>query len=174
MFTSKGFIVIVGVCLVAIAVSAATKSRETESPNQQPPIPQSSPIQTNPSVARNLSLQPEASILSRKLGKRFSGGRNLSVIDGVLTACGQSQTVRILRRQSTEGEEIEIVLADGRTLTWRQTDGVSAAGAQPALSDRLLIERLVFDSPDQFVLAQLRGASYYTVARSVRPADVGD
>ena len=29
------------------------------------------------------------------------------------------------------------------------------------------------DSPDQFVLAQLRGASYYVVARSVRPKEVG-
>ena len=36
----------------------------------------------------------------------------------------------------------------------------------------MLIERLVLDSPDQFVLAQLRGASYYTVSHNVR-ADVG-
>ena len=32
----------------------------------------------------------------------------------------------------------------------------------------MLVERLVLDSPDQFVLAQLRGAGYYTVARNVR------
>jgi hypothetical protein len=37
-----------------------------------------------------------------------------------------------------------------------------------------LIERLVFDSPDQFVLAQLRGARYFTVSRGVRPAEAGD
>ena len=42
------------------------------------------------------------------------------------------------------------------------------------MGNRELIERLVFDSPDQFVLMQLRGASYYTVARSVRPADATD
>jgi hypothetical protein len=36
---------------------------------------------------------------------------------------------------------------------------------------RSLIERIVFDSPDQFVLAQLRGASYYTIGRNVRPAE---
>ena len=31
-----------------------------------------------------------------------------------------------------------------------------------------LIERVALDNPDQFVLAQLRGASYYTIARDVR------
>src|SRR5262249_26955654 len=36
-------------------------------------------------------------------------------------------------------------------------------------NDRDLVERLVLDSPDQFVLAQLRGNSYYTVARNARP-----
>ena len=30
------------------------------------------------------------------------------------------------------------------------------------------------DPPDQFVLAQLRGSSYYTVARNVRPAGATD
>jgi hypothetical protein len=38
----------------------------------------------------------------------------------------------------------------------------------------LLVERLTLDSPDQFVLAQLRGASYFTIARNVRPADAVD
>ena len=37
-----------------------------------------------------------------------------------------------------------------------------------------MIERLALDSPDQFVLAQLRGASYYTIARDVVPGGVGD
>ena len=37
-----------------------------------------------------------------------------------------------------------------------------------------MIERLALDNPDQFVLAQLRGAAYYTAARAVRPAGVGD
>jgi hypothetical protein len=40
--------------------------------------------------------------------------------------------------------------------------------------DRQLLERVVFDSADQFVLAQLRGASYYTIARNVRPDEVGE
>jgi hypothetical protein len=46
--------------------------------------------------------------------------------------------------------------------------------ARPDEINRVLIERLVFDSPDQFVLAQLRGASYYTVARNVRPPEASD
>ena len=34
--------------------------------------------------------------------------------------------------------------------------------------ERNSVEQLIFDSPDQFILAQLRGAAYYTVARNVR------
>src|SRR5258708_32782258 len=48
------------------------------------------------------------------------------------------------------------------------SSGKSAAG-----TERSLIERLALDSPDQFVLAQLRGASYYTVARNVMPTSAG-
>src|SRR5258708_487475 len=48
------------------------------------------------------------------------------------------------------------------------SSGKSAAG-----TERSLIERLALDSPDQFVLAQLRGASYYTVARDVMPTSAG-
>lgn len=36
------------------------------------------------------------------------------------------------------------------------------------------MERLTLDSPDQFVLAQLRGASYFTIARNVRPTEAND
>jgi hypothetical protein len=36
------------------------------------------------------------------------------------------------------------------------------------------MERLVFDSPDQFVLAQLRGASYFVMGRNVRPDNAGE
>jgi hypothetical protein len=49
-----------------------------------------------------------------------------------------------------------------------RSNDISAIG-----SLRELIERLALDSPDQFVLAQLRGASYHTVARDVRPAEAG-
>ena len=36
------------------------------------------------------------------------------------------------------------------------------------------MERLIYDSPDYFVLAQLTGASYYTVVRNLRPDDAPD
>jgi hypothetical protein len=41
-------------------------------------------------------------------------------------------------------------------------------------AERELIERLVADSPDQFVLAQLRGASYSTIASNVRAGNSSD
>lgn len=41
-------------------------------------------------------------------------------------------------------------------------------------SERALIERILLDSADEFVLAQLRGASYLTVAKNLRPDDAGE
>jgi hypothetical protein len=79
-----------------------------------------------------------------------------------------------MRKQTDDGEQVEIALPGSRgSLTWDAAQGALASGER-AGSDRDLIERLVLDSPDQFVLAQLRGASYYTVARNVRPAEAGD
>jgi len=119
---------------------------------------------------RNLSLQPEALIMSRRLGSRFAADkREKSVLIGTLTIGADRRTVQISRTQKDDGEQIEIKLAgSGPPLTWDASQGVMSAGARANQSDRELIERLVFDSPDQFVLAQLRGASYYTVARNVR------
>jgi hypothetical protein len=37
--------------------------------------------------------------------------------------------------------------------------------------ERSLIERVTLDSPDQFIQAQLRMASYYTIARNVMPPE---
>jgi hypothetical protein len=59
-------------------------------------------------------------------------------------------------------------------LSWDAQQGALENDQQATGSKRELIERLVFDGPDQFVLMQLRGASYYTVARSVRPVDAAD
>jgi hypothetical protein len=80
--------------------------------------------------------------------------------------------VSITRQQAPTGETVEVVLRD-RRLSWNEREGTKSSAA---LSDveRLLVERLTLDSPDQFVLAQLRGASYFTVARYVRPADAVD
>jgi hypothetical protein len=117
---------------------------------------------------RNLSLQPEAFNLSRRLGKRFSHGkRTQSVLAGMLTVGAERQVARITRRQTEDSEHVEINLAGSRSpLTWE--------AGEIAGSERALIERLVLDSPDQFALAQLRGASYQTIARNVRPEEAGD
>jgi hypothetical protein len=70
---------------------------------------------------------------------------------------------------------VEIAIAGRQALlTWHAAEGALSSGAPVTGSDRTLIERLVLDSPDQFVLAQLRGASYYTVAQNVRPDRAGD
>jgi hypothetical protein len=79
-----------------------------------------------------------------------------------------------MRKQTDDGEQVEIALPGSRgALTWDAAHGALSAGERAA-SERDLIERLVLDSPDQFVLAQLRGASYYTVARNVRPDAAAD
>jgi hypothetical protein len=128
------------------------------------------------SRSRNLSMQPEASAMARRLGSRFAGDkREKSVLIGTLTIGSDRRTVQTVRTQTDDGEEIEIKLAgSGAALTWDTNKGALSSGKSPNQADRDLIERLVFDSPDQFVLAQLRGASYFTVARNVRSADAGD
>ncbi|HEX7772302.1 MAG TPA: hypothetical protein VF435_07755, partial [Pyrinomonadaceae bacterium] len=121
---------------------------------------------------RNLSLQPEAFKLSRRLGNRFMSSRQTSsTLAGTLITGTQQQEVNVVRRQTSGGEDVGIGVA-GVALTWSDGEGPGASGSNVNEGQRMLIERLVLDSPDQFVLAQLRGASYYTVARNVR-ADLG-
>jgi hypothetical protein len=125
---------------------------------------------------RNLSLQPEAFNLSRRLGDRFAADKRAkSVLVGTLTIGSERRNVQTTRTQTDDGEQVEINVAGSPgSLTWNATQGFLSSGVRASGSDRELIERLVLDSPDQFVLAQLRGASYYTVARAVRPAKAGD
>ena len=132
--------------------------------------PLTTTTQTSTSKVRNLSLQPEAFKLSRRLGNRFISSRQTSsTLVGTLTAETLQQNVNVVRSQTATGENVGIELAGatGR-LTWSDVDGPGVSGSMLSEGKRLLIERLVLDSPDQFVLAQLRGASYYTVARNVR------
>jgi hypothetical protein len=79
----------------------------------------------------------------------------------------------LTRRQADSGETVELSLAN-RALTWSADAGARTDAGTPTEDERLLLERLILDSPDQFVLAQLRGASYFTVSRNVRPADATD
>lgn len=127
----------------------------------------------SPPASRNLSLQPEAFKLSRRLGQRFqSPRREVSVLGGALTSGNQRQPIQIIRSQTERGERVEIALGVGTPLlTWSESEGSGSSGGVLNDTQRILIERLALDSIDQFVLAQLRGASYYTIARNVRPPD---
>lgn len=125
---------------------------------------------------RNLSLQPEAFKMGRWLGQRFAPGkRERSLLVGTLTIGSERRIVQTTRTQTDDGEQVEIKIAGSPgLLTWDPNQGALSASSRANGSDRELIERLVLDSPDQFVLAQLRGASYYTVARNVRPMEADD
>jgi hypothetical protein len=94
-------------------------------------------------------------------------------MSGTLTLSAKQQQVTIIRRQIENGELVEVLLAD-RRITWSHEEGIKATPGIPTETERRLVERLVFDSPDQFVLAQLRGASYFTVTRNLRPNDAND
>ncbi len=109
--------------------------------------------------------------MNRRLGNRFQSGGTQSVLAGTLTIGQEQQQATIIRRQTGGGESVEIMMA-GRRFSWDQAEGVKAVQDTATEAELLLVERLVLDSPDQFVLAQLRGASYHLVGRKVR-ADVG-
>lgn len=125
---------------------------------------------------RSLSLQPEAFNMGRRLGARFSASKlETSTLVGTLTTGSERRTMQTARIQTDKGEQVVITFAGSTSLlTWDAAEGAVSSGIPASGSDRELIERLVFDSPDQFVLAQLRGASYYTIARNVRAEGAAD
>ena len=170
----KSFVV-GGVCLVFVAcVTGAVvlvSRAASDSLSQSSP---SVPSPRNNKGPRNLSLQPEASRVARQLGKRFGpSSRATSVLSGHLTDAEGQRPLIISRRQTDAGETVELRSANS-SMTWSAEDGVKTTASALTDSERLLLERLLFDSPDNFVLAQLRGASYFTVARNVRPTEAND
>jgi len=134
--------------------------------------------QTNPMGGRwrnGLAFQPEADKLRRRLGRRFlAPGREVSVLAGALTIGSERYIAQITRSQDDDDERVMISLNGGPALTWSGLNGALSDGAAAEGSLRSLVERLALDSPDQFILAQLRGSAYYTVARMVRPPEAGD
>lgn len=106
------------------------------------------------------------------MGNRFIvAGKERSILLGTLTVGTQRSEVSIIRTQEDDGEKVEIALGAGSaSLTWNGTDGAKSGGRLAGGVERSVIERLALDSPDQFVLAQLRGASYYTIARAAGPS----
>ena len=163
---------VVSAVLVAGSASAFLITRASR--DVSAPSAQTSAQPQNTKALRNLSLRPEALSVSRRLGKRFNpSSRAISSSSGSLAIGATQQPVTLVRRQTESGETVELVLGS-RSLTWSERAGSKAASGLITDTEGVLIERLVLDSPDQFVLAQLRGASYFTVARNVRPADASD
>lgn len=160
------------IVLIACATSVILISRASTKTPQRPSETSAQPGRA--SRNRNLSLRPEALAVSRQLGNRFkAASRSVSVIAGSLNAGGNQHPLVLIRRQTDTGETVEVKMGN-RGLKWSEREPLSEASGQPTDAERLLAERLILDSPDQFVLAQLRGASYFTVARNVRPADAAD
>lgn len=159
--------------LLTIAVRAHNQRSLNSAGATRTSVPQllhSSSQQRGKSYSR-LSHQPEAEKLRRSLGQRFLGpGREKSTLIGLLTIGTDRSLVRIVRTQTDDGEQVEIAIgAGGPTMTWTPKDGAQVDARHAVGNLRAIIERLAIDSPDEFVLAQLRGASYTTVARNVMP-----
>lgn len=152
------------------ALAARQNAQDIQSPSEPREL---STIGPAPATSRfpQLSLQPEAAKLSIRLGQRFIGSEPcVSVLIGEITA-GETRTpIRVVRKQDKRGESVEIS-TNGRAFVWSTSHGTSAETSVSEF-DRSLMERLVFDSADAFVLAQLRGASYQVVGKNVR-ADIG-
>jgi hypothetical protein len=123
-----------------------------------------------------LALQPAADRIRRRLGRRFQeSGREISESAGDLTIGAERHSIVIIRSRDDDGERVAIGLDGGPpNYAWNANDGAQTQGKSATGIERSLIERVVLDSPEQFVLAQLRGSAYYTAARSVRPAEAGD
>lgn len=173
------------IALALIATGLFWAKAGTETPARahiaSAPLPQDTSTQQVSSrtprsdLQSRLARQPEVSRLRRSIGQRLTGhNRAMSMMIGRLTTGTDERSVRILRRQDGGGESVEIAIGNnGTPLTWSAAEGAKSSGNNLADTEQAIIERLTFDSPDQFVLAQLRGASYYTVGHNVRPAEAG-
>lgn len=122
-----------------------------------------------------LGLQPAADRMRRKMGRRFQeSGREITEFAGTLTIGTERHAIVIIRTRDDDGERVSIGLGGGPLkYAWNANDGSQSQGKSATGIERSLIERVALDSPEQFVLAQLRGGAYYTAARAVRPVEAG-
>lgn len=157
-----------GICLAA-AIGLPKNARDTSS-QTVPRIP--SPNRR----LRSLTLQPDAAKLARAVGKRFAADKKTqSVLTGSMIFNGLSHTISMIRQQRDDGEQVIIYLDGSQSpLKWAADTGAVSGSERATAAEREFVERVVADSPDQFVLSQLRGASYFTVAQNVRPAEAND
>jgi hypothetical protein len=133
-----------------------------------------------PTAARDrlnsrLARQPEAARLRHRLGNRFlAPGREVTTLIGALKIGAQQYTARITRSQADDGESLTVGLNGGpSTLTWDGKDGAKTGSSAANGETLALLERIALDSPDQFILAQLRGTNYYVVSHNARPSEAG-
>ena len=127
--------------------------------------------------SRDIATQPEAIKLSRRIGgERFKSKTPPALIlQGVISTGSEKQNVQLSRSRTASGERVDVSLANSpATMSWDAGSGARSSAGALNLNDRFLLERLIFDSAEQFILAQLRGASYYVVGRNVRPDDAAD
>lgn len=166
---------ITAVAVITLVTFTAKAWRNKNGSAATKDIPAAQPTPARSRWQSRLGRQPEADKQRRRLGKRFLAlGREVSVLTGTLTLGSERYTARITRSQDGDDERLTVALnGGGPTLTWSGLNGALSDGS-PATGDlRSLVERIALDSPDQFVLAQIRGAAYYTVARMVRPSEAG-
>lgn len=178
IFWPSILLIAMSISLLLLAARAGTIKAEEMTPSVLPPTASASPsaqssVKPETNMRARLAQQPAAFKLARKLGKRFSGSKHATtVLQGTLRRGTDEQHVRFMRRQTDDGETVEVAVGQSpASLIWSTTEGATASGSPASQIDKLLLERLVFDSPDGFILAQIRGASYQTIIRNVRPAE---
>lgn len=169
---------VLGVALLTGAVRAynhaALMRGRSMSPWTLAMLPQGNATPRLSAVLGRLALQPEADRFRRKLGWRFlAPGLDRTTLVGILKLGAQEHQVHIVRTQLDNDESVAIAVDGIGSFTWNATEGAKSGTSSLSKDERAVIERLALDSPEQFVLAQLRGAAYYTVARTARPSDVG-
>lgn len=174
MSRMPSYLKVCSVCLVVLSCVTSAFLITRASVETALPAPQIAAADSKTRGSRSLSLQPEALRVSRRLGKRFDPtSRAASVLTGKVTIGGNEQPLTIIRRQSELGEDVELRMS-GRVVTRGARESAKASGKGLTETEQSMVERLIGDSHDYFVLAQLSGASYYTVARLVRPDNAPD
>lgn len=173
-------VLLIGCAMLAAAVRAHNRGTLngviSTKPSTVTAIPQDNNRASRSDLGRRLSVQPEADRFRRKLGQRFvAAGKERATIAGTLSIGAQQFQVSLVRTQTDDGEAVAIALNGGAaSLSWNGSEGAKSGASLASGLERQLTERLVLDSPDQFIQAQLRMTSYYTVARNVLPPGVGD
>jgi hypothetical protein len=180
------WVIIIGLLSIGAALTFAVRAYNSKTVGSSSPVvvplavtePAAIPLRQSGAAAATrwqskLALQPQADRMRLQLGKRFRApGKEISTLTGTLTLNSQNRAIRITRTQAEDGEQVTIALDGGAaTYIWNQEDGAKLAGNSVSGEAKAFLERIILDSPDQFILSQLRGASYQTIASQVVPEE---